>query len=156
MSMTIDRIDSQIICYLQKDGRMPFTKIAEELKLSEATVRSRTQRLIQDGVIEIVAVCEPRKLGFALTGNIKLQISTGKIKPVLAELRKIREITYIALLTGQSDVDLDFMVRSLDDLNILIHDKIGAIDGILKVETSIITSYEKEVFDYGTAISSET
>ena len=154
MSMTIDRIDSQIICYLQKDGRMPFTKIAEELKLSEATVRSRTQRLIRDGVIEIVAVCEPRKLGFALTGNIKLQISTGKIKPVLAELRKIREITYIALLTGQSDVDLDFMVRSLDDLNILIHDKIGAIDGILKVETSIITSYEKEVFDYGTALSS--
>jgi Lrp/AsnC family transcriptional regulator for asnA, asnC and gidA len=155
MSMTIDRVDSQIICFLQRDGRMPFTKIAEKLKLSEATVRSRTQRLIRDGVINIVAVCEPRRLGFALTGNIKLQISPGKIKPVLAQLREIREITYIALLTGQSDVDMDFMVRSLDDLNILIHDKIGPIDGILKVETSIITRYEKEVFDYGTALSSE-
>jgi hypothetical protein len=52
-------------------------------------------------------------------------------------------------------VDMDFMVRSLDDLNTLIHDKIGPIDGILKAETSIITSYEKEVFDYGTALSSE-
>jgi len=153
--MAIDRIDSQIICYLQKDGRMPFTKIAEELKLSEATVRSRTQRLIREGIINIVAVCEPRDLGFALTGNIKLQISPGKIKPVIGELRKIREITYIALLTGQSDVDLDFMVRSLDELNTLVHDKIGPIDGIIKAETSIITSYEKEVFDYGTALSSE-
>jgi len=153
--MAIDRIDSRIICYLQKDGRMPFTKIAEELKLSEATVRSRTQRLIREGVINIVAVCEPWDLGFALTGNIKLQISPGKIKPVIEQLRKIREITYIALLTGQSDVDLDFMVRSLDDLNTLIHDKIGPIDGILKAETSIITSYEKEVYDYGTALSSE-
>jgi Lrp/AsnC family transcriptional regulator for asnA, asnC and gidA len=156
MSIAIDKVDSQIICYLQKDGRMPFTKIAEELKLSEATVRSRTQRLIRDRIINIVAVCEPRKLGFALTGNIKLQISPGKIKPVIEELRKIREITYIALLTGQSDVDMEFVVRSLDDLNVLIHDKIGKIDGIFKVETSIITSYEKEVYDYGTALSSES
>ena len=155
MSIAIDRVDSRIIRYLQKDGRMPFTKIAEELNLSEATVRARTQRLIRDRVIKIVAVCEPRKLGFALTGNIKLQISTGKIKQVLEELRKIRQITYVALMTGQSDVDMDFLVKSLDDLNTLIHDRIGSIEGILKADTSIITSYEKEVYDYGTAIAED-
>jgi len=153
MKMMIDKIDSQIICSLQKDGRMPFTKIAEELKLSEATVRARTQRLIRDEVINIVAVCEPRKLGFALTGNIKLQISISKIRQVIEELKKLPEITYIALMTGPSDVDMDFFVQSLEDLNELIHDKIGRIQGILKAETSIITSYEKEIYDYGTAVS---
>jgi len=151
--MMIDKVDSQIICFLQEDGRMPYTKIAEELGISEATVRTRIQRLIKDQVISIVAVCEPRKLGFALTGNIKLQVSTKRLKEVIHELKKFREITYIALMTGTSDIDIDFAVKSLDDLRILLHDKIGNIKGILRVETSIITSYEKEIYNYGTGLS---
>lgn len=156
MEISIDKIDSQIICLLQKDGRIPFTKIAEELNCSEATIRSRTQRLIRDEVISIVAVCEPRKLGFALTGNIKLQVSTGKMKEVIDELRELPEITYIALMTGPADVDMDFVVKSLEELNILIHNNLGNINGIIKIETSIITSYEKEKYDYGTVLSQNT
>lgn len=156
MEISIDKIDSQIICLLQKDGRIPFTKIAEELNCSEATIRSRTQRLIRDKVISIVAVCEPRKLGFALTGNIKLQVSTGKMKEVIDELRELPEITYIALMTGPADVDMDFVVKSLEELNILIHNNLGNINGIIKIETSIITSYEKEKYDYGTVLSQNT
>jgi Lrp/AsnC family transcriptional regulator, regulator for asnA, asnC and gidA len=156
VEMSIDRIDSRIICLLQKDGRFPFTKIAEELNLSEATIRSRTQRLIRDKVISIVAVCEPRKLGFALTGNIKLQVSAGKMKEVIDELRELPEITYIALMTGPADVDMDFVVKSLEELNILIHNKLGIINGIIKIETSIITSYEKDKYDYGTVLSQNT
>ena len=45
LSLMIDKTDSQIICFLQEDGRMPYTKIAEELGISEATVRTRIQRL---------------------------------------------------------------------------------------------------------------
>jgi Lrp/AsnC family transcriptional regulator, regulator for asnA, asnC and gidA len=156
VEISIDKIDSQIICLLQKDGRIPFTKIAEELNCSEATIRSRTQRLIRDEVISIVAVCEPRKLGFALTGNIKLQVSTGKMKEVIDELRELPEITYIALMTGPADVDMDFVVKSLEELNILIHNNLGNINGIIKIETSIITSYEKEKYDYGTVLSQNT
>ena len=156
MDIAIDKVDSKIICLLQKDGRLPFTKIAEELNLSEATVRARTQRLIHDEVIRIVAICEPQKLGFAITGNLKLQIKTGKMKPVIKELQKFTEITYIALMTGPSDLDIDFVVKSMEELNILVHDKIGSIQGIIKAETSIITSYEKEVFDYGTALSRDS
>lgn len=153
MTTMIDKVDSDIICFLQKDGRMPYTKIAEELGLSEATVRTRIQRLIKDKVISIVAVCEPRKLGFAFTGNIKLQLSTNRTKDIIEELKKFREITYIALMTGTSDIDIDFLVKSLDDLHVLLHDKIGKIKGILRVETSIITSYEKEIYDFGTGLS---
>jgi len=155
VTLMIDKVDSQIICFLQRDGRMPYTKIAEELGLSEATVRTRIQRLIKDEVISIVAVCEPRKLGFAFTGNIKLHVSTNRMEEVIEELKQFREITYIALMTGTSDIDIDFMVKSLDDLHILLHEKIGKIEGMLRVETSIITRYEKEIFDYGTALSDD-
>ena len=83
MKIMIDKVDSDIICFLQKDGRMPYTKIAEELALSEATVRTRIQRLLKDKIISIVAVCEPRKVGFAFTGNIKLQLSTNRMKDII-------------------------------------------------------------------------
>ena len=155
LSLMIDKTDSQIICFLQEDGRMPYTKIAEELGISEATVRTRIQRLISEKIISIVAVCEPRKLGFALTGNIKLHISPRNLKEVIRALKQFREITYIALMTGNSDIDIDFVVKSLAGLHTLIHDKIGGIEGILTVETSIITSYEKEIFNYGTGLSDD-
>ena len=153
MTIMIDKVDSDIICFLQKDGRMSYTKIAEELGLSEATARTRIQRLLKNEVISIVAVCEPRKLGFAFTGNIKLQVSINRLKSVIEELKKFREITYIALMTGTSDIDIDFIVKSLDDMHILLHEKIRKIKGILRAETSIITSYEKEIFDFGTGLS---
>jgi Lrp/AsnC family transcriptional regulator for asnA, asnC and gidA len=132
---------------------MPYTKIAEELGLSEATVRTRIQRLLKDEVISIVAVCEPRKLGFAFSGNIKLQVSTNRLEEVIGELKKFQAITYVALMTGTCDIDIDFVVKSLDDLHLLLHEKIGKIKGILRVETSIITSYEKEIYDFGTGLS---
>jgi Lrp/AsnC family transcriptional regulator, regulator for asnA, asnC and gidA len=149
----IDEIDSKIICFLQKDGRMPYTKIANELGLSEATIRARIQRLMKHDIISIVAVCDPRKLGFALSGNLKLQVSTNRSKEIIEELKQLREIIFIALMTGTSDIDIDFLVKSLEDLHIFLHEKIGKIKGILRVESSIITRYEKEVYDYGTGLT---
>ena len=74
MTEMIDAIDSKIINLLQKDGRIPSTKIARGLGISEATVRNRIQRLIQEGIIQVVAVGNPFKLGFGIVGTIKINI----------------------------------------------------------------------------------
>ena len=153
MKPEIDEIDSKIICFLQKDGRMPYTKIAEELGIVEATVRSRVQRLVRDEVIEIVAICDPVKLGFAMSGNIKLHVNTKEIDQIVKELKAFAEITYIAVMIGDSNIDIDFIVRSLPDLHRLVYEKISSIEGINKVETSIVSGYKKEVYDYGTCFN---
>ena len=153
MSLSIDNLDSRIICLLQEEGCMPYTQIAKELNISESTVRTRIWRLIRGKIISIVAVCNPRKTGFLLTGNIKLRVQSSKQKEVIWELRDFWEIIYIALMTGSSDIDIDFVVTSLDDLHILINEKMSSIEGIENIETSIITSYEKKVFNYGTGLS---
>ena len=70
---SLDAIDCQMIELLQKDGRISNTDIAKEIGLSEATVRTRLNRLIQDEVIQIVAVSNPIKLGFKIVGNIRIQ-----------------------------------------------------------------------------------
>ncbi len=155
MKLNFDEIDSKIICMLQEDGRMPFTKIAEKLDIAESTVRSRTQRLIREGIIKIVAVSDPQALGYQIYGNIKLNINATKIDTVIARLREMDEITYIALLTGSTDLDIDFIVPAFEDLGKLIYDKINKIDGIIQSWTSLIVRYEKDTYTWKTVLERE-
>ena len=147
----IDELDSKIIRFLQKDGRMAYSQIARELNISEPTVRGRVQRLIQDGVIQIIAMGDPIKLGFNLAGNLKVQVDYKKLDSVLEELERIDEIWYIAIMTGANDLDIEFIAKSMEDLRALIF-RVNNIDGIVRTESSLIMSMEKERYDWGTAI----
>lgn len=144
MEIKIDDIDQKIISFLQQDGRMTYTKIAQKTGIAEATIRHRAQRLIKNKAISIVAVCDPIQLGFPINGNIKLQVEPMKLDKVLEKMKKIDAITYIALLTGGADLDVDFVARSMDDLGNLLYNKIRKIDGIKNINTSFILSIEKE------------
>jgi Lrp/AsnC family transcriptional regulator for asnA, asnC and gidA len=152
MKIQIDKIDSKIISFLQKDGRMPFTHIGKEMNLAESTVRTRVQRLIDREIIQIVAVANPLKLGFGIAGNMKIQVKSKKLKRILTELKKIKSFWYIALATGSKDIDIDFHVQSLEDLRTLLFEKVNNIDGVIRTETSIIVHYEKRQYDWGTAL----
>ena len=152
MKNQIDRIDSKIIRFLQQDGRMPFTHIGKELNLAESTVRARVQRLIEEKIIQIVAVANPMKLGFEVAGNIKIQAESKKLSQICNELKKIRPFWYIAMETGSTDIDIDFHVRSIDDLRTLLLEKVNQIDGVIRTETSIIIHYEKRQYEWGTAL----
>ena len=85
MTRAIDKIDSKIICLLQKDGRMANTEIAKRVGITEATVRNRINRLIEDDIIQIVAVSDPFKLGFEIAGNIKITIRFEKADHVISD-----------------------------------------------------------------------
>ena len=151
----IDNTDAKIITYLQRDGRMPFTQIAENLGLSEATVRFRVQKLLENDIIQIVAVADPLKLGFAMAGNIKLHVNRQMFHQVLDELSKINEIWYIAIATGGEDIDVEFHVKSMEDLTNLLVEKLSTIEGVLRTETSIILKYHKRQYDWGTALDED-
>jgi Lrp/AsnC family transcriptional regulator for asnA, asnC and gidA len=149
---TISRTDCEIIRLLQKDGRISNTTIAEKLGISEATVRTRLKRLIEDGVIQIVAVSNPLKLGFGIVGVINIQADIKKIDKVIKELKKLKELWYIVLTTGSSDINVEFNLRSLDELHILLLEKINKIDGIIRTDTSLIMQFIKRQYDWGTAL----
>ena len=55
----LDDISKAIIEQLQRDGRMPYATIGRAVGLSEAAVRHRVQRLIDAGVLQVVAVQMP-------------------------------------------------------------------------------------------------
>jgi len=150
MKRGIDKIDSKIIRLLQRDGRMPNTEIAKNVGVSEATVRNRLDRLLKEGYIKIAAMGNPFKLGFGIAGNIKITVHLKKVKHVINELKKLNELWYIAQMTGASDLDAEFMVKSFEDLRVLLFDKVNQIDGIIRTETAFLLDYIKNDYEWGT------
>lgn len=149
---SIDTIDSKMINLLQKDGRISNTVIAKKLGISEATVRTRLKRLIKDEYIQIVAVSNPFKLGFEIAGDLYIHVDMKKMDEVIRELRQMTELWYIVMTTGDTNINAEFVVKTREDLNDLIFSRIANIDGINRIETSIIMKFAKRKYDFGTAI----
>ncbi len=149
---TIDKIDSGMINLLQKDGRVSNTEIARTLEISEATVRARLKRLIDEEYIQIVAVSNPLKLGFEIAGDLYIHTELKKIDRVIKELKEIKALWYIILTTGKTCINAEFIVKSREDLNDLVYNKISKINGVLQVEIVLIMKYAKRKYDFGTAL----
>jgi Lrp/AsnC family transcriptional regulator for asnA, asnC and gidA len=147
----LDRLDCKLIRLLQLDGRMPNNAIAQELDISEFTVRRRLKRLLDNGIIRIVAVAGPIDLGFEIAGNLKIRIDLKKTDQVLEQLKQIDSLVWVALTTGGTDVDADFVARSLKEFQELIFKRISRIDGVLSTETSLMVDLVKDTYDWGTA-----
>jgi len=148
----IDKTDSNIIEMLQKDGRLSNTTIAKKLGVSEATVRVRLSRLVNEEYIQIVAVGNPIKLGFDIVGMIRFEIDLSKVDSIIRELKKLKPIWFIVQTTGNIDIHAEFNIRSLYELKELITKKINKIDGIIRTDTALILDYAKREYTWGTAL----
>jgi len=149
---TIDAVDCRMIELLQKDGRISHTEIAKSIGISEATVRTRLQRLIQEEYIQIVAVSNPLKLGYEVVGTIRIHVDIKKMDRIIRELKTIKALWHIVQTTGGTGIDTEFVLKSLDELNRLIFDQINRIDGVLRTETTLFLNYIKREYDWGTAL----
>lgn len=148
----IDSLDSKLIALLQADGRLTNTDIAKKLNIAESTVRARLKRLMDEGFIQIVAVSDPFKLGFDMTGDLFIQAELSMLDGVIKELKKFQELWFIVTTSGKMNINAEFIVKTREDLNDLIFNKIRKIEGIISVEMSLIMNYHKRKYDYGTAI----
>jgi len=148
----LDPVDCELIRLLQQDGRIPNTVLAKKMGISEATVRTRLNRLIQDEVIQIVAVSNPMKLGFEIVGIIRIHVDIHKIDHITRELKKLDALWFIVHTTGGTGIDAEFVVKDIQELNALIFEKINRIDGVNQTETSLILKYVKRNYHWGTAL----
>jgi Lrp/AsnC family transcriptional regulator for asnA, asnC and gidA len=148
----LDRTDCAIIKLLQADGRLSNIQIAKKLAISESTVRTRLNRLLEEEFIRIVAVSNPMKLGFGVIGSIRIDVDINKVVHITRELEKLKPIWFIVHATGDSDIYTEFLVKSLDELNELIFEKISKIDGIIRTNTSIIIKFIKRNYQWGTGL----
>jgi len=148
--VVLDEIDRRIIEQLQQDGRKPYTQMAPAVGLSEAAVRQRVQRLIDAGVMQIVAVTDPRVLGFARQAMIGLKVE-GDTRRVAEAAADMHEVEYVVLTAGAFDMLLEVVVEDDEHLLELLNEKIRKIEGVQTTETYIYLRIHKETYQWGAA-----
>jgi len=144
--MTLDHIDRSIVEHLQRDGRTPFTQIANELGLSEGAIRKRVQRLTDSGFMQIVAVTDPLSAGerVALIG-LRIRGDTDTIAASLAELP---EVEYLVATAGR--YDLMFEVMAADEAHLLrLLSALRARGDVAEAEAFPCLKLYKQTFAWG-------
>jgi Lrp/AsnC family transcriptional regulator for asnA, asnC and gidA len=142
-----DEVSRAIIAQLQEDGRRPYAAIGKAIGLSEAAVRQRVQRLIDSGVMQVVAVTDPMQVGLARQAMIAISV-TGNSEVVADELAKIDEVDYIVITAGSFDIMAEVVVADDDQLLELIG-RIRSVPGVLRTETFLYLKLTKQTYNWG-------
>jgi Lrp/AsnC family transcriptional regulator for asnA, asnC and gidA len=144
----IDRINKAIIVQLQQDGRRPSAEIGASLGISAEEVDRRVQELTEQGLIHVVAVTDPLKLGFARQAMIGVTVE-GPAKPVAQALAKIEEVDYVVLTGGSFDIFAELVGRSDAHLLELVTSRIRPIPGVAGIHTFLYLELEKQTYAWG-------
>lgn len=139
----MDDLDRKIIALLQGDGRASNAKIARDVGVSEGTVRRRLRRLIQQDVVNITAVPNLEKLGYATTALIGLQTNPGTSEDVAKAIAALEEAHYVAVTTGAYDIFIWAGLESAESLGTFLRTKIGTIEGVKRTETFVNLAIKK-------------
>ena len=134
----MDELDYLILNALQEDGRTPFTQIAKKAGVAESTIRSRYASLVEEGIVQTIAVIDPFAVGYNAPALIGIHVESGAIFSVAEELEALPEVSYLVLTLGGYDLVLEVFCRDRDHLTSFITEKIQGISGIRATETLVI------------------
>lgn len=146
---SLDATSKAIIEQLQLDGRRSYAEIGKAVGLSEAAVRQRVQKLTDAGVMQIVAVTDPMRLGFNRLAMIGIRVS-GDTRVVASQLSKMAEVSYLIMCAGTFDLLAEVVCEDDDDLIELLNGKIRLVDGVAATETLVYLQLKKQKYDWGT------
>src|SRR6266540_6231297 len=145
----LDGVNKAIIEQLQQDGRRSYAALAKAVGLSEPAVRQRVQRLLDAGVMQIVAVTDPLSLGFARQALIGIR-ADGDLRAIAGQLSALEEIDYVVICTGSFDLLVELVVTDDEQLLAILNDAIRSIPGVRDTEVFVYLKLVKQTYTWGT------
>ncbi len=149
--MELDNVDVGILSRLQKDARTPFTKIAEDLGISDATVHLRVRKLEKLNLIEKYTIVINNDFMQPITTYVLIRVAPGSVETVCQELSQIDEIYEVSEIHERYDVLAKIRGRDLAQVRDLLIQRIRSIPNIVGSEA--YTVYKTWKRDYGVNIS---
>jgi Lrp/AsnC family transcriptional regulator for asnA, asnC and gidA len=147
-STELDDTDKAIVRALQIDGRAPYSKLGPAVGLSQAAVRQRVQRLIDRGVMQVVAVTDPATLGFAVQAMVAVCVA-GDVREAAAAIGDLDEVEYVVITTGRFDLLVEVVCSDTRHLLDVVNDRIRAIGGVTTTEVFTYLSLVKQTYSWG-------
>jgi Lrp/AsnC family transcriptional regulator for asnA, asnC and gidA len=142
----LDKIDHQIIDALQKDGREAFAQIAERLGVSAGMVRVRYNRLVEMGVLRVVAITNPLQMGYTTMAMIGIKVQGRNLMEVANQISTLDEVIYLIVVSGSYDIIAEVTCRDREHLLQFLTERLYTIEGVRESETFMHLKIVKEVY----------
>ena len=146
----VSDLDKRIIEHLQADGRRPFTQIAADLGVSEAAVRARTNRLVERGVLQVVGVTDPLRLGFQQMAMIGVKCQAERLMAVAEEIAGFPEVDYVVVTAGSYDLLVETVAEDNEALLRFLAERLRRVEGVRETETFVYLRMVKQTYQWGT------
>ncbi len=145
----IDLLDKSIIAVLQENARLTNAGIAAQVSSTEPTVRRRVKRLLEEGLIRIVAVASPFALGYQVVALLGIQLDQSKLVSIANDLILFPEVRFAGITAGNYDILAEVWFQNTDELVSFIAGRLKEIPGIERVESIQVLKLLKYAYDWG-------
>jgi len=135
--MKIDHINLLIIKHL-RNGRKSYRKIAEQLSLSENTVRARVHKLMEEGVLEISGLVDPDSISGLRVVMVGVKLKTMNLVNKGKEFSKLKGVVSVSVVTGRFDLILVVLLKSGFGLLEFYTDEVSKLKDVQSVETFVV------------------
>ncbi len=142
----LDPIDQYILDALRKDGREAFSQIAEQLKVSPGMIRQRYNRLVETGVLKVVAITNPIQRGYKTMAMIGIRTDGQRMLQVAEQVAALQEVVYLIVVSGHYDLMAEVFCRDHEDLLRFLTEKLSVIEGVRETESFMHLKIIKEVY----------
>ncbi len=145
----VDEVSKAIIEQLQEDGRRSYAAIGKAIGLSEAAVRQRVQRLVDTGIVQIVAVTDPLQVGFTRQAMVGLR-ADGDLSALADALADLPEVDYVVVTAGSFDLLVEVVCEDDEHMLRLLNQSIRSLPGVRETETFVYLRLRKQLYNWGT------
>jgi len=145
----VDLVDRAIIDLLIEDGRMSCADIARRMgDVSERSVRYRLDRLVENRVIRVSAIVNPKAVGFGVTADVILEIEPGHVQEVARKMAGFEQVSYVACSTGERDLSIQIYARDNEELYQFVTEVVGNVPAVRRTNTILVPLVLKDVYDW--------
>ena len=143
---TLDDTDNLIIQAMQKDGRVAFAQIAQELNVSPGMIRMRYNRLVELGVLKVVAISNPLLMGYTTMAMIGIRTDGERMLEVAEKVSTFDEVIYLIVVSGRFDIMCEVVCRDHAHLLQFLTEKLYKVEGVRESESFMHLKIQKEVY----------
>jgi Lrp/AsnC family transcriptional regulator for asnA, asnC and gidA len=135
--MKIDETSLSIIKHL-REGRKSLQKIAEELSITENTVRARVNRLTEEKVLDVTGLVDPEAIPGHRLVMVGIKLSTMDLVKKGKEFSRLKGVVYVCVVTGRYDLILTVLLNDTYDLLEFYTEQVSRIRNVQSAETFVV------------------
>ena len=144
----LDELDRQIIRYLQNNARVPNTEIARALKVTETTIRNRVNRLLEEELIEMVALITPKAKEATISAFIVVSVLPASVEAAIEVLKPRPEVRYLGRMLARGQILMETFFTDHDHL-LEFQDKcLAQLPGVQAIDTSLVLRVDKLSYEW--------